>query len=61
MFFSKRSPSVLHARDPADAARPARDVGYEYVAGLEVEFYITRMVDPMLAPGGRATRRTRRR
>ncbi len=28
----------------------AKEKGYEYVAGLEVEWYITKMEDPMLTP-----------
>lgn len=32
------------------ALQGLRDLGYEYKAGLEVEWYLTRIVDPCLAP-----------
>ena len=51
MYFSNGKPvpfstrAVLrHALEDLSAA------GYDYVAGLEVEFYITKLEDPMLAP-----------
>ena len=51
MYFSNGTPvpfSTRHIlRTQLDALAGA---GYEYVAGLEVEFYITRLEDPMLSP-----------
>jgi glutamine synthetase len=51
MFFSNGTPVPFSTRQILRTQLDRlRDAGYEYVAGLEVEFYITRMLDPMLAP-----------
>ena len=62
MFFSNGQPVPFSTRQILRTQlERLREVGYDYVAGLEVEFYITRMEDPMLAPEQSGTPRTRRR
>ena len=34
----------------AGSSRPSPQRGYDYVAGLEIEFYVFRLLDPNLAP-----------
>jgi glutamine synthetase len=51
MYFSSGKPVPFSTRQILRTQlERLREAGYEYVAGLEVEFYITRMEDPMLAP-----------
>jgi len=51
MYFSNGQPLPFSTRQIMRAAlEDLRAAGYEYVAGLEVEFYITKLIDPMLQP-----------
>jgi glutamine synthetase len=51
MYFSTGAPVPFSTRQiMRTQLERLREAGYEYVAGLEVEFYITRLVDPRLAP-----------
>jgi glutamine synthetase len=51
MYFLSGRPVPFSTRQVLRATLDQlRKEGYEYVAGLEVEFYITKLEDPMLAP-----------
>ena len=51
MYFSSGEPVPFDTRGVLRRAlADLRGQGYEYVAGLEVEFYITKLEDPMLQP-----------
>ena len=51
MYFSNGKPVPFSTRQiMRRALEELHQEGYEYVAGLEVEFYITKMEDPMLKP-----------
>jgi glutamine synthetase len=51
MYFSNGEPVPFSTRQVMRTTlEDLRAEGYEYVAGLEVEFYVTRIEDPMLQP-----------
>jgi glutamine synthetase len=51
MYFSNGKPVPFSTRQLfRTALDDLHTEGYEYVSGLEVEFYITKLEDPMLAP-----------
>jgi glutamine synthetase len=51
MYFQNGSPVPFSTRQiMRDALADLESEGYGYIAGLEVEFYITRMHDPRLTP-----------
>ncbi|HZP41807.1 MAG TPA: glutamine synthetase family protein [Candidatus Binatia bacterium] len=51
MYFDSGRPVPFATRQVLrDALRALHGRGMEYVAGLEVEFYVTRLEDPMLRP-----------
>lgn len=51
MYFSNGKPVPFSTRHiMRNALEELQSEGYEYLAGLEVEFYITKLEDPMLTP-----------
>ena len=51
MYFANGEPVPFSTRHiMRQALEDLRSEGYDYLAGLEVEFYITKLEDPMLAP-----------
>jgi glutamine synthetase len=51
MYFASGNPVPFSTRRIlAEKLAELRALGYDYVAGLEIEFYLTRMEDPMLSP-----------
>ena len=51
MYFNDGTPVPFDARHKLKQAVAAlKEIGYDYVAGLEVEFYVTRVLDQHLAP-----------
>jgi glutamine synthetase len=51
MYFSNGKPVPFSTREIfRRQLEDLRETGYDYTAGLEVEFYITKLEDPMLTP-----------
>ena len=52
IYFSNGQPVPFSTREICRSAiNVLGDLGYDYVSGLEVEFYLFKMEDPMLRPG----------
>ena len=50
LFHQRQAGAVLDAANPARRARRGSSAGFDYLAGLEVEFHLFKLENPRLAP-----------